>query len=45
MAIASAAVKHGRFDESFGEYVLPYAEVRAADDPAAMLLRILPIGL
>ena len=27
----------GRFDESYGEFVLPYAEVRAAPDPEAML--------
>jgi hypothetical protein len=32
-----AKVTHGRIDETFGEYVLPYAEVRAASDPAAML--------
>jgi hypothetical protein len=29
---------HGRFDESFGEFILPYAEVQAASDPEAMLL-------
>ena len=33
----SAAVKHGRFDETFGEWVLPYAEVRASTDPTQML--------
>ncbi|QNM82123.1 hypothetical protein H8M03_08795 [Sphingomonas sabuli] len=33
----SAKVAHGRFDETFGEFLLPYAEVRAAADPAAML--------
>lgn len=32
-----ASVKHGHFDETFGEFVLPYADVRAADDPALML--------
>jgi hypothetical protein len=32
-----ARVAHGRFDETFGEFVLPYEEIRAADDPAAML--------
>lgn len=32
-----AKVAHGRFDESFGEFVLPYAEVRGANDPEAML--------
>ena len=31
----------GRFDETFGEFVLPYAEVRAAGDPDAMLTRFL----
>ncbi|WP_308515103.1 DUF5996 family protein [Sphingomonas flavescens] len=30
-------VLHGRFDETFGEYVLPYAEVREATDPVRML--------
>jgi hypothetical protein len=33
----SSAVAHGRFDETFGEFVLPYAEVRASADPAQML--------
>lgn len=32
-----AKVAHGRFDEAFGEFVLPYAEVRQADDPDRML--------
>jgi hypothetical protein len=30
-------VAHGRFDETFGEFVLPYAEVRASDDPERAL--------
>jgi hypothetical protein len=30
-------VAHGRFDQTYGEFVLPYAEVRAAGDPAAMV--------
>ena len=30
-------VAHGRFDTTFGEFVLPYADVRAADDPERML--------
>ena len=34
----AAAIKHGRFDESFGEFVLPYEQVRASDDPDRMLL-------
>src|SRR4051812_28030273 len=34
----SANVAHGRFDEIFGEFILPYAEVRAADDPERRLL-------
>ena len=33
----TAEVAHGRFDETFGEFVLPYAEVRAAGDPGRML--------
>lgn len=33
----SATIAHGHFDEGFGEFVLPYAEVRAADDPERML--------
>jgi hypothetical protein len=33
----AAKIKHGRFDETFGEFVLPYAEVRASDDPARTL--------
>jgi len=37
----SATVAHGRFDETFGEYMLPYAEVRAASDPEAMLSEFL----
>jgi hypothetical protein len=32
-----AKVAHGRFHETFGEFVLPYAEVRASDDPERML--------
>ena len=34
----TATVRHGRYDETFGEWVLPYAEVRASDDPDRMLL-------
>ena len=33
----AASVAHGRFDETFGEFVLPYADVRASDDPTRML--------
>jgi hypothetical protein len=32
-----AAVAHGEFDDSLGEFTLPYAAVRQAADPAAML--------
>jgi len=32
-----AKVAHGRFDTTYGEWVLPYAEVRASADPAQML--------
>lgn len=30
---------HGSFDQTLGEFTLPYAEVRASTDPEAMLLR------
>ena len=30
-------VAHGKYDKSFGEFVLPYADVRRADDPDRML--------
>jgi hypothetical protein len=33
----TAAIAHGRFDEVFGEFILPYSEVREAADPEAML--------
>jgi hypothetical protein len=32
-----AKVAHGRFDETFGEFVLPYADVRGASGPELML--------
>lgn len=32
-----AGIAHGAFDQGYGEFVLPYAEVRAATDPDAML--------
>jgi hypothetical protein len=34
----AAKLAHGRFDETFGEFVLPYAEVRNSPDPERMLL-------
>lgn len=34
----AARLEHGRFDETLGEFTLPYADVRAAADPEAMLL-------
>jgi hypothetical protein len=34
----SATLKHGHFDTEFGEFVLPYADVRASADPERMLL-------
>ena len=37
----AAAIAHGRFDEGFGEFVLPYSQVRAAADPEAMLSEFL----
>jgi hypothetical protein len=33
----AARVAHGRFDETYAEFVLPYSEVRASDDPQRML--------
>jgi hypothetical protein len=36
-----ANIVHGRFDESFGEFVLPYVDVQRADDPARMLSEFL----
>jgi hypothetical protein len=33
----TAEVKHGRFDEAFGEFVLPYGDVRASENPGRML--------
>ncbi|GAA4008620.1 DUF5996 family protein [Sphingomonas swuensis] len=38
---ADVAVTHGAFDQTLGEFVLPYADVRIADDPAATLLAFL----
>jgi Family of unknown function (DUF5996) len=32
-----AKVSHGRFDETYGEFVLPYSEVCASPDPARLL--------
>jgi hypothetical protein len=37
----SAKVAHGRYDETFGEYVLTYAQVRASADPGRMLAEFL----
>ncbi len=36
-----AAIRPGRFDQDLGEYVLPYAEVAAANDPEETLLAFL----
>jgi hypothetical protein len=33
----AAQVAHGKYDETYGEFVLPYAEVRASDEPDRML--------
>jgi len=33
----AANVMHGRFDENYGEFLLPYADVRASSDPEGML--------
>ena len=32
-----AGIAHGSFDESYGEFVLPYAEVQASNEPERML--------
>jgi hypothetical protein len=37
----AAKVEHGRFDDGYGEYVLPYADVRMSDAPAAMVFDFL----
>lgn len=34
----TSRVRHGRFDETYGEFVLSYAYVRASDEPARMLM-------
>jgi hypothetical protein len=36
---SATKLNNGHFDETFGEFILPYAEVRAASDPEAMLLQ------
>jgi hypothetical protein len=33
----AATLNHGRFDETYGEFMLPYAEVCASSDPERML--------
>lgn len=33
----AASVAHGRFDVGYSEFVLPYADVQASDDPERML--------
>ena len=35
----AAKVAHGRFDQTYGEFTLPYSEVRASADPASMLMK------
>jgi hypothetical protein len=34
----SSSLANGRFDETSGEFVLPYAEVRKSDDPGKLLM-------
>lgn len=34
----SSTLKEGRFDETYGEFVLPYSKVRASADPEQLLL-------
>ena len=38
---AQGTVSVGRFDESMGEWILPYGDVRTSDDPAQTLLTFL----
>jgi hypothetical protein len=37
----TAKVAHGHFDETYSEFVLPFADVQAADDPDRMLAEFL----
>ena len=37
----AAPIRHGHFDETYAEFVLPYADVRAAGDPEGTLLEFL----
>jgi len=37
----TATPAHARFDQTYGEFVLPYAEVRASSDPDRMLAEFL----
>ena len=41
----TAPIAHGHFDESFAEYVLPYADMRAARRPAPDARRIFCVRL
>lgn len=34
----ASKVAHGQFDETYGEFVLPYSKVRACSDPEGMLM-------
>jgi len=36
-----ASVAHGQFDETYGEFVLPYGAVRAAADPERLVLEFI----
>jgi hypothetical protein len=33
----AAKIAHGRFDETYAEFILPYSQVRSASDPEATL--------
>ena len=37
----AVSIAHGHFDETFGEFILRYADVRASDDPERMLSEFL----
>jgi hypothetical protein len=38
LGFRTAAIRNGRFDEAYGEFVLPYDEVRASSDADRLLL-------
>lgn len=37
--LRGANIAHGQFDQTYGEFVLPYADVQSSSDPARMLMQ------